>query len=570
MARRYYYPGCHKLEPYLSEYPVLPGELKVTENVAESILCLPCYPDLGKENVEKISQIIIDTYNNKDKIAEYYKKNPHEPGFNILKERKMVENRVKPKFLDKKMVVLGSGVSGLCAGWNLADFEKDVEILEKEHYPGGLSYTYKDGAYLFDMGPHFIHTGKKDILHYLKKILGEDLVHRKPKVKIFFNDQYVDYPLKGIRVLKVLSKWKALLTLVNFVYARLSMFLRTPKTEKDNSFRAWIVNRFGKMLYNIYFGPYAEKAWKIPDKEISKYVAERRVAIISITDYLRKFLNLEQKYNHPEDAKLDVYYPKYGIGQIVEYLEKSFQEKGGKIQLGSNITEIRRNGQRIESVKYEQNGVEKNLCLDFLFSTIPINKFIELIKPLPPQDVLEAAKKIDYCAERILYIKVNKPKIFDSSIVYFQSPDVKFNRIYDIGHYSPECLPEGKGAICIEFTCSYNDDIWNSSDEQLFNYAADILVSHGILDKRDVEGYITKHIAHAYPRFRIGFQDNLKKIFAYLNEIENVISFGRQGLFCYANVDESLDMGFKAAEFLNAMSWKGIDYYSLFDEYVHF
>lgn len=40
-ARRYFYPGCHRMEPYLSQNPRPRTDLPVTEFTAERVLCLP-------------------------------------------------------------------------------------------------------------------------------------------------------------------------------------------------------------------------------------------------------------------------------------------------------------------------------------------------------------------------------------------------------------------------------------------------------------------------------------------------------------------------------------------------
>ena len=41
-----------------------------------------------------------------------------------------------------------------------------------------------------------------------------------------------------------------------------------------------------------------------------------------------------------------------------------------------------------------------------------------------------------------------------------------------------------------------------------------------------------------------------------------------QGLFCYANIDDALKMGFRSIELLNSMDKKGIDYSELFPKYI--
>jgi protoporphyrinogen oxidase len=465
------------------------------------------------------------------------------------------------------IVILGAGPAGLCTGFNLVE-KANVTILEKESYTGGLCHTFKKDDFAMDFGPHIIHTTKKDIIYFMKKILGEDIIQRTAKAQIYFNKKFVEYPIRGMKVLKILGPVKMVFACCGYLKARILLFLHCPKN--DASFRDWIINRFGKTLYDIYFGPYAQKAWKIKDTEISAYIAKKRVPVVTLTDYIRSIINLKPKSFHPEDpASVDIYYPKYGVGQIPDFLKNSIIEKKGLIINNITVQQLTLFDNKFQFVRFIENGVEKEIPVDFLFSTVPINELISLITPAPPKNVLDAARNIDYCAEKILYIKVNKESVFEAPLVYFQDPNVRFNRIYGFKKHGPYCIPEGKEALCVEFTCSVGDEIWNASDEELYSEVLNVLEKIGVLNHKEVDSYFTKKVTHAYPRFRVNFEKNLEIIFKYLETIENGVTLGRQGLFCYANLDEVLHMGFKSVEFYNSIKYTGIDYQTVFKKYIH-
>lgn len=58
LARRYFYPGCHRGEPYRSLFPHARPLLLETEKLAQRVLALPTGTSVGPKEVEKISQII--------------------------------------------------------------------------------------------------------------------------------------------------------------------------------------------------------------------------------------------------------------------------------------------------------------------------------------------------------------------------------------------------------------------------------------------------------------------------------------------------------------------------------
>ena len=58
IARKYFWPGCHRMEPYRSLYPNASLWLKQTESVAEKVIVLPTGQTLSPETVSQICLMI--------------------------------------------------------------------------------------------------------------------------------------------------------------------------------------------------------------------------------------------------------------------------------------------------------------------------------------------------------------------------------------------------------------------------------------------------------------------------------------------------------------------------------
>jgi dTDP-4-amino-4,6-dideoxygalactose transaminase len=58
IARKYFYPGCHRMEPYRSYYPHAGLLLETTERVASQVLLLPTGTAVGESEIIEICQII--------------------------------------------------------------------------------------------------------------------------------------------------------------------------------------------------------------------------------------------------------------------------------------------------------------------------------------------------------------------------------------------------------------------------------------------------------------------------------------------------------------------------------
>ncbi len=58
LARRYFYPGCHRMEPYRSYFPHARLLLPVTEKVVRQVIALPTGTAVGADEIEKVCAII--------------------------------------------------------------------------------------------------------------------------------------------------------------------------------------------------------------------------------------------------------------------------------------------------------------------------------------------------------------------------------------------------------------------------------------------------------------------------------------------------------------------------------
>lgn len=57
-ARRYFYPGCHRMEPYRSSFPDAGRLLPETEKLVERVIVLPTGTAVGPDEIDRICQII--------------------------------------------------------------------------------------------------------------------------------------------------------------------------------------------------------------------------------------------------------------------------------------------------------------------------------------------------------------------------------------------------------------------------------------------------------------------------------------------------------------------------------
>jgi dTDP-4-amino-4,6-dideoxygalactose transaminase len=70
IARRYFYPGCHRMEPYRSYFPQAGLLLPETERLADRVLVLPTGTALNPEDIRKLCGIIRTVVSNGAQVTE--------------------------------------------------------------------------------------------------------------------------------------------------------------------------------------------------------------------------------------------------------------------------------------------------------------------------------------------------------------------------------------------------------------------------------------------------------------------------------------------------------------------
>ena len=76
---------------------------------------------------------------------------------------------------DVDVIIVGSGISGLCCGAMLSMEGKKVLILEKHFKLGGYTHTFKRKGFEWDVGIHYIGS-VHDKKSFTRKQITENIV----------------------------------------------------------------------------------------------------------------------------------------------------------------------------------------------------------------------------------------------------------------------------------------------------------------------------------------------------------------------------------------------------------
>jgi protoporphyrinogen oxidase len=400
----------------------------------------------------------------------------------------------------------------------------------------------------------------------------EDLVMlvRQRKSRIYFLRRFFDYPI-SLRAATFIN-----LGLVRTVRCGLS-YMRSallPQRE-EKTLEDFIINRFGKQLYQTFFQSYTEKVWGVPCNEISAEWGAQRIKGLSLKGVVMHFLKktfapgksggIAQKKT--ETSLIERFlYPKFGPGQLWEHAAELVREGGGEIHFGIRVDRINVDGGKVVSVEGVNDAGERvSFAGEIFFSTMPVRDLIRAISaPAPekvPAEVVEVSEGLMYrdfitvglLASRLTVTEKNGAPLKDNWI-YIQEPDVVVGRLQIFNNWSPWLVSNQKDGgqpdkvwIGLEYFCNETDPLWKLPDEEMAKFAIGEVAKIGILKADEVLDSHVERVPKTYPAY-FGSYDRFDVIRRFTDGVENLFLVGRNGMHKYNNQDHSMLTAMTAVE----------------------
>ena len=216
--------------------------------------------------------------------------------------------------MSQSVCVLGGGLAGLSCAYELARHGVEVTVLEREPQPGGMATSFVeefDGErWSYDFGPHRFHTTDPELIEHVQLILAGNHHQAQRLSRIVLFDRFFDYPLKAGNVLRNLPRRVLVRSFLDYFWVRFTE--RTGLSHhSDENFEGWVVKRFGRTLYELFFGRYTGKAWKMAPEEISGDWASQRISLLSLADTVKQTLR-RSSGDTPRTLVSSFIYPRNG------------------------------------------------------------------------------------------------------------------------------------------------------------------------------------------------------------------------------------------------------------------
>lgn len=282
-----------------------------------------------------------------------------------------------------KVAIIGSGIGGICSAIRLKKKGFDVDVFEKNEFPGGKLSTFKLGDFRFDAGPslftmpHLVdelfsicNENPRNFFNYKKKTIhckyfwndGKKFTAYSDKSK-FFNEVEKEFNISGNVVKKYLSKAEIKYNLTEKIFLNKSLHKLSTYLNTDTI----------KALFKINFFQINKTLNKVNQDELkNKYLVQmfnRYATYNGSSPY--KTPGMMSLIQHLENH-YGTYIPEGGMYEIAKSLYKLANKIGVKFNFNSEITNLKVDNKKIKYI--EINNIKK-IEADYVISNVDTHHF---------------------------------------------------------------------------------------------------------------------------------------------------------------------------------------------------
>ena len=441
------------------------------------------------------------------------------------------------------VVVVGGGPSGLAAAHEAIGHGASVSVHERLPVVGGLARTIAFEGSRFDIGPHRFFTKNDEVRQLFNGVLGDELVRVRRQTRILNAGTFFDYPLTPFNAMFGIGFRQGLAIAGSYAVARMRSLNAHDSIE---TFEDWIIDRFGRRLYEAFFKSYTEKVWGIPCNQISADWADQRIKGLNLSAAIWNALKRNRGTNIKTLAD-EFAYPRLGAGQVYEMMATAIVRQGGTVATGVSISGFRRERNRVVAVLAESSSGSYEVPGSFFLASLPLTDLIEMMRPQAPTEILHAARALRY-RQHIGVNLVVEGNPFTDNWIYVHSPEVAIARVANYRNFSRAMAgSDNLSPLTAEYFASPGDELSLASDATLIRRAVSELARIGMLAPDQVRSGFVVRSANAYPVMQAGDQHYVATIRSWLDQFENLLPIGRAGMFKYNNQDHAMATGLLAA-----------------------
>jgi len=346
--------------------------------------------------------------------------------------------------------IIGGGMAGLAAAYELGKAGHTVALFEKETCLGGQAATFEVVGERMERFYHHIFASDIDIINLIDELgLSEELLWLDSKVGFFHGGRIYDFvtPMELLKFSPVGLVDRVRLGLVSLYLRR---YKNWPRFEQVTA-REWITRYAGKRNYEVVWGPLLKGKFGASSDEIGMV-------------WLWGKIHLRLTSRQGEKERLG--YMRGSFALIIEVLRQRIIDLGSEIHTSSPVDKIVVQGEKGEKAVGLQAGGEF-YPFDAIIATVPSPAFLRMAPPLP-EEYAQKLEGVRYQAAVCLVLTLMKP----ISHIYWlniSDPSIPFVALIEHTNFMDASIYGGKRIVYLSN--------YISKDSPLYRLDADGLLA---------------------------------------------------------------------------------------------
>ena len=372
-----------------------------------------------------------------------------------------------------KVGIIGGGVGGLGAAYELAKGGHEVAVYERAPFLGGLASTFEVGGGRLERFYHHLFLSDKVIIGLLEELgLADRLIWKDSTVGFYYKGRIYPFstPMDLLRFSPVGLVDRVRMGLVSLYLQRVKRWQKFEGRTASAYIRKWM----GKRNYEVVWGP-------LLHGKFTKYKDE-----IGMPWLWSKFATRVASRDKAFKEKLGYIRGSWGV--LVDALEGRIRAHGGQVHLNTSVARVLTEGGHVSGLAVQwPDGRRTEEAFDVVIATAPSFSLPRLVDL--PSEYLAKVQGVEY-EGAIAVIWVLKHSLSPVYWLNISDPEIPFLLTLEQTNLVP---PEEYGGKHIVYTANYvtrEDKRWGMDAEAIVeDYLPHLKKINPAFDRSWVEAY---------------------------------------------------------------------------------
>ncbi len=348
--------------------------------------------------------------------------------------------------------IIGGGVAGLAAAYELTKLGHYAETFEVAPFLGGQASTFPVGGGQLERGYHHLFVSDTAITELIHELgLGDRLAWLESKVGLYHQGRIWDFstPMDLLRFTP-LSLWQRL---------RVGLWtLRLQRTAdyrrfEDVTARDWLSRHMGAKAYEVLFEPLLRGKFGDHYDQVSMTWLWGKVR-----------LRVASRGKALQKERLG--YPMGSFGEVIDKLAERIREQGGDVHISARVNRVLIEGEAATGLEVQLAGSEaENREYDAVIATTPSYVFTRLVPPMP-EEYQSMLTSVNYLSAVLLVLELDRP-LTAKYWLNIADQDMPFVAVIEHTNMIDKSLYGGKHIVYISNYPDRNSELYRMEPEEL-------------------------------------------------------------------------------------------------------